>query len=286
MTHFEPLQPDDSQMLTPDSVLHIYYCQGSLPKYHRFACSGFIGNWEEDGFSFLFFSRPASAEIQTILDRFPELTLLDEFEMTYEEWQGGNLKPLQIGYFLFSPPWEEKPSDDKYIPVVLDSGVVFGNGTHPTTQSCIEAIQIACKGGKVRTMLDLGTGTGVLALAAAKLGCRSILAVDFNLLACRTASRNVRLNNLEQHVLVVNGKAEELLIQPTDLLVANIHYDIMQKLVETDSFLRQKWFILSGLLNSETEIILSRLKEKPVHILKKWNSSGAWNTILGITEES
>ena len=284
MTSQQPSQPEIDQTLTPDSTLYIYYCEGTLPRQHRVTFDGFLGNWEEDGFSFLFFLRPAAAEVDAILRRYPELVLLDQFEMTYEEWQGGNLEPLRIGYFQFSPPWVRSNADNGFIHLTLDSGVVFGNGTHPTTQSCIEAIQIACRGGKVRTMMDLGTGTGVLALAAAKLGCNSILAVDFNHLACRTALRNTQLNGLDRNILVVNGKAEELLIQPADLLVANIHYAIMKELVESEYFLRQKWFVLSGLLNSESEIILSRLKEKPVHILKKWHSNGVWNTILGITQ--
>lgn len=272
-------------MLNPDSVLYIYYLEGTIPKSHHIAGQGFIGNWEEDGFSFLFYLQPALGEVQSITDRHPHLSLLDKYEMTYREWQGGDLDPVQIGNFVFSPPWSAPPQSETGIPIILDSGVVFGNGTHPTTQACLEAIEIACQGGKVKTMMDLGTGTGVLALGAAKLGCGSILAVDFNLLACRTAHTNVTLNNLEDSVLVVNGKAEELLSRRTDLLVANIHYDIMKELVRSESFLKQKWFILSGLLNSEAEKITAFLRHQPVHILKKWNSNGVWNTILGITDE-
>lgn len=163
--------------------------------------------------------------------------------------------------------------------------MVFGNGTHPTTATCLEAIEIACHGGKVQCMQDLGTGTGVLALAAAKIGCKNIAAIDFNYLACCTAQSNVELNGLTDTILVVNGKAEELLVRPSDLLVANIHYDVMKQLIEAEGFLRQKWFVLSGLLKSETEKIITELSKKPVHILKRWNDGGVWNTILGITGE-
>ena len=132
-------------------------------------------------------------------------------------------------------------------------------------------------------MLDLGTGTGVLALAAARLGCNKIVAVDYNYLAAKTARGNVALNNLDDRILVVNGRAEEHTTIATDLLVANIHYEVMKELVRTEGFLRQKWFILSGLLRSEAGKIEDTLKTLPVLILKRWNQNDIWHTILGIT---
>ncbi|MCK5516708.1 MAG: 50S ribosomal protein L11 methyltransferase, partial [Desulfobulbaceae bacterium] len=137
---------------------------------------------------------------------------------------------------------------------------------------------------KVQTMLDLGSGTGVLSLAAAKLGCNRILSVDYNFLASQTTRTNVLLNDLEDQILVINGKAEEHTCVATDLLVANIHYDVMKDLIRTEGFLKQKWFVLSGLLRSETEKISAFLSTQPVHILKRWNHDNIWNTILGITQ--
>lgn len=272
--------------LRPDSVLHIYYLEGKIPAEHQYSGSGFLGNWEEDGFSFLFYLFPAAEEVQQLTAMYPHLILLDEFEMTYEQWQGGSIEPVRIGRFLLNPPWIAASPAAGEIAIALDSGVVFGNGAHPTTQDCLEAISIACAGGKVHSMLDLGTGTGVLSLAAAKLGCRKILAVDYNHLATRTAHTNVCLNHLENSVLVVNGKAEEHMTAATDLLVANIHYDVMKDIVRTEGFLKQKWFVLSGLLNSEAEKITSYLADQPVVILKRWNQNGVWNTFLGITQHT
>ncbi|MBW2683880.1 MAG: 50S ribosomal protein L11 methyltransferase [Deltaproteobacteria bacterium] len=205
--------------------------------------------------------------------------------MSYEQWQGGTVEPVRVGRFLLNPPWIKALPEENELAITLDSGVVFGNGTHQTTQACLEAIDIACAGKKVNTMLDLGSGTGVLALAAAKLGCKKILAVDYNFLACRTAKTNVHLNGLDDSVLVINGKAEEHTGVATDLLVANIHYDVMKELVRTEGFLRQKWFILSGLLRSEAEKISEFLSTQPVLILKRWNRNNIWTTILGITRE-
>ncbi len=271
-------------LLRPDTLMYIYYIEGIVPAHHNIEAEGFIGNWVEDDFSFLFFTRPAKDLVLGISTEFPELKLLDEYEMTYAQWQGGNIEPVRIGRFLLNPTWIKASPGENDIAITLDSGVVFGNGTHTTTQACLEAIDIACAGGKAKTMLDLGSGTGILALAAARLGCRNILAVDYNYLAARTARLNVSLNDLDNNILVVNGKAEEHLAVATDLLVANIHYDVMKELVRSEGFLRQKWFILSGLLRSEAEKIQGFLKSRPVLILKTWNQDEIWHTILGITE--
>jgi ribosomal protein L11 methyltransferase len=275
-----------SPLLRPDTLLFIYYIEGTVPALHTIKAENFIGNWVEDDFSFLFFTQPAKTQVLEILADFPELKLLDDYEMTYAQWQGGNIEPVRIGRFLLNPTWIKASPGENDIAITLDSGVVFGNGNHPTTQACLEAIDIACAGRRVRTMLDLGSGTGILAIAAAKLGCEKIIAIDYNYLATRTAGINVSLNNLDDHILVVNGRAEEHTSVATDLLVANIHYDVMKDLVRTEGFLKQKWFILSGLLRSEAEKIMEFLGTQPVLILKRWNQDDIWHTILGITKLS
>lgn len=273
-------------LLRPDTQLFIYYIEGIIPAHLGIANNNFIGNWVEDDFSFLFFTQPAKDDVLTVLKDFPDHSLLDEYTMSYGEWQGGNVEPIRIGRFLLNPPWIKASPEENDISITLDSGVVFGNGGHPTTRACLEAMEIACSGNKTKTMLDLGSGTGVLALAGAKLGCENILAVDYNYLATRTARTNVSLNGLEDKILVINGRAEEHLSIPTDLLVANIHYDVMKELVKEKGFYEQKWFILSGLLTSETEKILSHLASKPVLILKHWGQGEIWHTILGITQKN
>lgn len=270
--------------LRPDTLLFIYYIEGIIPAHQRITAANFVGNWVEDNFSFLFFTRPAKEEVENIIKDVKELKLIDEYEMSYAQWQGGVVEPVRIGRFLLNPTWIKASPQEDDISITLDSGVVFGNGTHTTTQACLEAIDIACSGKKATSMLDLGTGTGVLALAAAKLGCKKILAVDYNYLAAKTAATNVKLNGLDDDIIVVNGKAEEHISMPTDLLVANIHYDVMKHLVREEGFLFQKWFVLSGLLKSQAKEILSYLKTQPVLILKQWNQDDIWHTILGITQ--
>ena len=277
------MQGHSSHSLLPESVLSIYYIEGKIPPQQSFPTDSFLGNWEEDGFSFLFFRCPASKVVEDIVGINPGLQLLDTYEMTYEQWQGGRIEPIQIGRFLFTPPWIETTPEPDTQAIILDPGVVFGNGTHPTTRDCLEAIDLICTGKKVQTMLDLGTGTGILALAAIKSGCTKALAVDFNHLATRTARTNVHLNGMEGNIMVIQGRAEDYTALPSDLLVANIHHEVMRKLVRTPGFLRQKWFLLSGLLRSEARDIIDFLASQPVIIVKQWSKDGIWTTILGIT---
>ncbi len=130
-------------------------------------------------------------------------------------------------------------------------------------------------------MLDIGTGTGLLALGAAAFGCKKILALDFNLLAVKTTLNNVRLNCFENRILAIQARAEDFISVPADLVVANIHYDVMKDIIKEKEFFGKKWFILSGLLKSETEKIMTELTEKPVEIVEQSCSDGVWNTIFG-----
>lgn len=266
-----------------DTLLYIYYFEGRISKDEEIVNKNYLGTWEEDGFSFVFFTQPVEAVIDSLVAGNDDLTLLDTYMMTYEQWQGGTLEPIQIGGFLISPPWFSPPAEEPSTTLTLDPGVVFGNGLHPTTRDCLQAIDIACGGRKVSTMLDLGTGTGILALAAAARGCSRVLAVDFNFLAARTAQRNSLLNGFEDTILAVQGQAEPFTAVVSDLLVANIHYDIMKDIITSPGFLQQKFFILSGLLTSEAAKVEDHLATLPVHILKKWSLDHTWHTILGIT---
>ena len=267
----------------PYGKLFIYYFKGAagnpgIPE------GAFIGNWEEDGFSFLFFSRPWDAGISDLLRRIPHLELLDRYEMTYEEWLGEKLVPCRIGRFFISAPWERlqfkvAPEREEF-PIALDPGVVFGTGTHPTTRECLEFMERAFGESRVESVLDLGTGTGLLAVAAAKLGARTTLAVDFNYLAARTAGNNIVLNDVADKVLALQGRAEDFMDTGADLLIANIHYDVMKDLIRSAGFPRKNRFILSGLLESQASAVEETLSHLPVRILEK-RTVGAWTTYYG-----
>jgi ribosomal protein L11 methyltransferase len=274
-----------SEDLRPISDVYVYYCSGRVTPGTNPASADFIGNWEEEGFSFLFYTRPARQAVDALLALQPQLTLLDEYHMSYADWLGEKPGVTHIGGFTIHPPWE-KPAAGHGRLIALDPGVVFGTGTHSTTRDCLAAIEDIFAMGRPQSVIDLGTGTGLLALAAARLGSRRVLAVDSNILAAQTASRNVRLNRLDHVILTIQGRAEQFARRPVDLLVANIHYDILQQLITEENLARKKWFVLSGLLRSQARDVEHRLANLPVTLLRQWECEGTWFTYMGVGEHA
>jgi len=263
----------------PYGDLYIYQLGGRLTTQKEIPRKHFIGNWEEEAFSFLFFSEPAQQEIKRLIRHQPHLTYVDSYHMSYEQWQGTALTSFDHGRFRILTPWQRDTTEVlDQLPIILDPGVVFGSGTHPTTRDCLEAIELACRNKLPAIVLDLGTGTGLLALAATRLGCKFALAVDLNRLAAKTAQKNVRLNRLERQVAVVQGFAEDFIDCPADLLIANVHYAVMQKLIKANGFTTKKQFVLSGLLRSEAKQVRIELERLSAKILKSWTHEGIWHT--------
>lgn len=243
--------------------------------------STFIGNWEEDGFSFLFFSAPCDEAVDQMVRQDNELTLIDRYQMSGEEWHGEKIESYRSGSLCISPPWKIPfISQPGLKHILLDPGVVFGTGRHPTTEHCLGYIEYICQHQPVSTVLDIGTGTGLLAIAAAELGANKVLAIDFNLLAVKTTQNNIALNSLEDRVLAIQGRAEEFVTLPADLVVANIHYDVMKKMLEVPQFLHHPWLILSGLLRSEVNRVVDHLRKEDVTVVERLSPDGVWNTIL------
>jgi ribosomal protein L11 methyltransferase len=265
----------------PYQDLHIYYLKGRVADDPAMDDPSFIGNWQEEEDAFLFFKQSAADRVHEILERQRHLILVDQFEMAYEQWQGDIPAPFRTGSLQVVPPWHEKAYTADESTIVMDPGVVFGSGTHPTTSDCLTAIQLAFKHQIIQQVMDLGTGTGLLALAAARLGASRVVAVDLNGLAASTARRNVLANNLSAAILVVQGDAKNFMDLPCDLVVSNIHYEIMRDLVTKPGFRTQKQFVLSGLLRSQAREIEYRLSQGPARILRRWDRDGIWYTFYG-----
>ena len=275
--HMSVLPDVTPQTSAPCDMLFIYYLEGSL-KNDPSGLTDFIGNWQEDGFTFLFFSSPAMDQVQRLISASGGLIFIDHYQMSYQDWVGEKISPFHTHLLSVSPPWEPFTPESSRKQILLDPGVVFGAGRHPTTRNCLEAIECACQFQPVTSALDLGTGTGILAIAAARLGCPCVLAVDINRLAVQTALRNIRLNHLENNILAIQSSADDCMHRPFDLLIANIHYDVMKRLVRSDGFLKQRMCILSGLLRSEAADIESSLKQLPLTLMRKWDQDGIWFT--------
>ena len=217
----------------------------------------------------------------------PQLSLLDKYTMTYDDWQAGNGVPMRVGQFLIAAPWANlwynTRVDHNILPIKLDPGVVFGTPTHATTRGCLEALELVFGKELPQSALDLGTGTGLLALAAARLGCEKTIAVDTNFLAVTTTYHNIRLNHLQHRVAAVQGDAQDFIGLRADLVIANIHYDVLKRLISSDGFFKKKWFILSGLMGDQAKAIASKLAKRCAGIIKIWAHDDLWHTLYGST---
>ncbi len=264
----------------PYDELFIYYCRGNLPAEISVPESDFLGAWEEEGDFFLFFGRPAGDAVRRLLESIPSVELIDTYNMSYEQWQGQSLSVVDAGDFFIAPPWHRFDPPASRPCIWLDPGVVFGNCRHPTTLHCLEAVKRAFARRPPRTVADLGTGTGVLALACAFLGAEKVLALDLNPLATATAMGNVRLNRLEEKVLVARGRADNFMDLPFDLVVSNIHYDVMKQMLAAESYRLPKQYVFSGLFRSQARLIEEELGRNGVRIVESWHQDGIWHTFL------
>ena len=120
---------------------------------------------------------------------------------------------------VVKPTWEPWDAQDGDLIIEIDPGMAFGTGTHETTAMCVSLIEAYYQGG---TLLDVGTGSGILAIAAARLGAKDIVAVDIDPDAVRVAKENVAHNGLENAIDVRKGDLLQGLSQQFDFAVANI----------------------------------------------------------------
>jgi ribosomal protein L11 methyltransferase len=270
-------------MMIPYQNLYIYEISGEISDSRDFLKQDFIGCWNEGETSFLFFSQPHDEEVESFIKK-KGYPVLSRNVLDYKAWQAGEeLKPFQVGNLVISPPWENVSVEEGQILVYLDPCVVFGTGYHPTTRTCLQATWEIYQKEKPKKVLDLGTGSGILALGAAKWGAEKVLAIDCNELAVETASRNVLSNGESERIEVRRGKAEDFIKEKADLVCANIHLQVIECLLKKRAFFRKRWLILSGIFEKDTEEIERRLKEKSVAIVRRLQEKN-WSTLVGLNE--
>ena len=185
-----------------------------------------------------------------------------------EDWSSNWKKywqPQAIGdRFLVYPAWLDDPGDSSKLLLRLDPGAAFGTGTHPTTQLCLESLEMRLgqedsEPAKI-VLADIGCGSGILSIGALLLGVNKVYAVDTDPLAVTTCRRNAQLNQLEQSRLAIaEGSIDELLNieQPVDGIVCNILAEIIIDLFPKFNKITHdhSWAILSGILFAQADMI-------------------------------
>ncbi len=154
-----------------------------------------------------------------------ELALHEVAEDDWLESWKAQFTPLRIGRFLVRPTWSEVRSIEGVIELVLDPGMAFGTGLHPTTQQALEAVSTLPL--EARSVLDVGTGSGILAIAAAKRGASPVVAVDVDPLAVEAARENAERNGVA--IPVGAGSAAEVPGR-FDFVIANIVSPVLQQI--------------------------------------------------------
>lgn len=140
-----------------------------------------------------------------------------------EEWATAwkkHFKPFRVGRIVIKPTWEDYAALPGDIIVEIDPGMAFGTGYHPTTQLCLMALQDSLKSGEI--VLDVGTGSGVLAIAAARLGAKSVVGLDIDSVAVETAQANVEQAGLRDVIDVERADSPLAFDGEADMITANI----------------------------------------------------------------
>ena len=167
------------------------------------------------------------------------------------------LEPIAAGRFVVHGAHDRCRAPPNRIAIEIEAGQAFGTGHHGTTRGCLLALDCLCKSAKPQRIFDLGTGSGVLAIAAARVLRRPVLATDVDAPSVRIARDNARLNRASTlvHVLCANGLASSDIgaRAPFDLVIANILLAPLQKLATplTRIVAPRGRVILSGLLNAQ-----------------------------------
>ncbi|WP_053367188.1 50S ribosomal protein L11 methyltransferase [Bacillus sp. FJAT-27245] len=186
-------------------------------------------------------------------------------EVNEEEWATAWKKyynPVKISErFTVVPTWEEyTPVNSDELIIELDPGMAFGTGTHPTTVMCIQALERTVKPGD--DVIDVGTGSGVLSIAAALLGGSDIRAYDLDEVAVKSARLNIKLNKVQDKVLVAqNNLLERIQDRSADVVVANILAEVILRFTEDVARVLKPGgtFIASGIIQAKKDLVKDAL---------------------------
>ena len=217
-------------------------------------------------------------KIRELIQRFPDWVVQAKgISLKEEDWETAwkaYFKPIRIGrHFLIKPTWEQVDLLEGDIVLELDPGMAFGTGTHPTTTLCLTTLEDLVK--PEHTVFDLGTGSGILAIAAAKLGAK-VEAVDLDSVAIKVAQENVDLNQVNDRVRVLRGDLGTVLTGQADVVIANIIADVILILLpDLKRILHAEGeFLASGIIENRAGDVEEGLKNAGFEIVERIFDSG------------
>lgn len=229
---------------------------------------------QDDGRVDTLLARAAALAAQDVPTQVQRLALADEDWVQATQRQ---FTPFPVGRRLWiTPSWHAsaQPAPDARIALVLDPGLAFGTGSHPTTRLCLEWLDEQLQGGE--SVIDYGCGSGILAIAAARLGARRVTGIDIDPQALAAATRNAADNG----VSIELRSSSETMPEAADLVVANILANplrvlapVLEALVAPGGHL-----VLAGLLDRQADEIA---RCYPGITLNAWRSLDGWTCLAG-----
>ena len=206
-----------------------------------------------------------------------------ESEVMYEEDWANNwkkyYKPTRIGEkIVVKPIWEEYEAKEDDLVLELDPGMAFGTGEHETTRMCIQALDKYVEPDT--TVFDVGCGSGILAIAAAKLGAKKAIGVDLDPVAVESAIENVKFNKLD-NIEILEGNLIDVIDGKADIVVANIIAEVICILTQDVSRVIKQggYFVTSGIIHDRVDMVVEKLNECGFEV-EKINKDGEWNCII------
>ncbi|OON92078.1 MAG: ribosomal protein L11 methyltransferase [Epulopiscium sp. Nele67-Bin001] len=187
----------------------------------------------------------------------PKEKWMDEWKKYYNVFRIGER-------IVIKPSWIEYETKDNDIVIEMDPGMAFGTGTHETTAMCVELVEENLK----ETVLDIGTGSGILGIVAAKLGASKVIGVDIDPMAVKVANENIKINNVD--MVAVEGDLLDVVTDKCELVVSNIIADIIILLAtKVKSVIANGGiWIASGIINTRRDDVVEALIHSGWNIVK------------------
>jgi ribosomal protein L11 methyltransferase len=193
-----------------------------------------------------------------------------------EAWKVA-FKPLRIGRHIFvRPSWVEAQPEPGDVVLTLDPGLAFGTGLHPTTQLCAAALEERVQPGM--RVLDVGSGSALLSILAARLGAREVLGVDIDEEAIRAGQSNTALNGVADRVTIDLGSYDRA-VGVYDAVVANILAGVIVKMLDNKLAETGRLFIFSGILDTQAADVESAVQRAGLNVIER-KQSADWVCLL------
>ncbi len=216
--------------------------------------------WQQTKVVGLFDTEQAARQF---INEIKQTSLIDNHDLSIlndKDWQNcwkEHFKASQFGTQLWICPSWQTPPDPEACNILLDPGLAFGTGSHATTSLCLN--WLAANPPLDKTVIDYGCGSGILAIAASKLGAKCVYAVDIDPQALTATRQNAEQNNITATQLIT-CLASDLLPVKTDVLIANILANPLLKLATTFTELTRHQLVLSGILQDQAEQVASHYR--------------------------